>query len=216
MGNLGRAGYGATLEGLWPYSYDSCDVGTLSNQTLNGLPEAAVDSGATASDGHLSYLPGQRLSRCTCNGENHPGPKHSDGTFVGRAAPEIDIFEAQVRITVRCTIDFSHCLQTTGQLGGGQVSQSAQWAVSAGNAYPLSLLTFFQPFNHGYLWDNTTDNMYIADPDASSLNTFIGNVLQQATSVVTQTNQNCYEGGSGCYSVYGFEYEPGFDNAVRP
>jgi len=21
MGNLGRAGYGATLEGLWPYSY---------------------------------------------------------------------------------------------------------------------------------------------------------------------------------------------------
>lgn len=30
-----------------------------------------------------------------CIGESHPGPTHSDGTFVGRSAPEIDIFEAQ-------------------------------------------------------------------------------------------------------------------------
>lgn len=44
----------------------------------------------------LSYLPGQRLSRCTCsNSKDHPGPKHSDGTWVGRSAPEIDIIEAQ-------------------------------------------------------------------------------------------------------------------------
>ncbi|TFY73139.1 hypothetical protein EWM64_g10873, partial [Hericium alpestre] len=28
MGNLGRAGYGASLEGMWPYTYDACDVGT--------------------------------------------------------------------------------------------------------------------------------------------------------------------------------------------
>lgn len=110
MGNLGRAGYGASLDGMWPYSYDSCDVGTLSNQTLNGLPQAAVTTGDSATGGHLSYLPGQRLSRCTCDGENHPGPKHSDGTFVGRAAPEIDIFEAQVRLQVQCMIKHSHCL----------------------------------------------------------------------------------------------------------
>lgn len=62
----------------------------------------------------LSYLPGQRLSRCTCPGSSHPGPMHSDGTYVGRAAPEIDIFEALISD------------------GRGQVSQSAQWAVSAG------------------------------------------------------------------------------------
>ncbi len=37
MGNLGRAGYGGTLESMWPYSYDTCDIGTLSNQTLNGV-----------------------------------------------------------------------------------------------------------------------------------------------------------------------------------
>lgn len=57
--------------------------------------------------------------------------------------------------------------------------------------------------------------MYIADPTISSLNTFIGTTLQQATSVVTQTNQDCYEGGTGCFSVYGFEYKPGFDSSVR-
>ena len=113
MGNLGRAGYGATLEGLvsdfqvvlyvshnmqsqkWPYSYDSCDVGTVPNQTIHGQPVAATKNGA-GKEGILSYLPGQRLSRCTCEGESHPGPKHKDGTFVGRSAPEIDVFEAQV------------------------------------------------------------------------------------------------------------------------
>lgn len=57
---------------------------------------AATEGGDAGQGGVLSYLPGQRLSRCTCPGESHPGPKHSDGTFVGRAAPEIDIFEAQV------------------------------------------------------------------------------------------------------------------------
>ena len=40
MGNLGRAGYGASLEGMWPYTYDACDVGTLPNQTHNGAPLA--------------------------------------------------------------------------------------------------------------------------------------------------------------------------------
>lgn len=92
----GRAGYGASLEGTWPYSYDACDVGTAPNQTLNGLPTVAVTGGDPSVNGALSYLPGQRLSRCTCPGESHPGPVHSDGTYVGRSAPEIDIFEAQV------------------------------------------------------------------------------------------------------------------------
>jgi beta-glucanase (GH16 family) len=136
MGNLGRAGYGASLEGIvrpqsmlflsrsffgspfphlhflfthrstlislfdfclkWPYTYDTCDVGTVSNQTVNGQPVEATINGDHKHGGALSYLPGQRLSRCTCNGEDHPGPKHSDGSFVGRSAPEIDIFEAQV------------------------------------------------------------------------------------------------------------------------
>ena len=96
MGNLGRAGYGATLEGMWPYVYDSCDVGTVANQSINGQPVAATENGDKSVGGVLSYLPGQRLSRCSCPGSPHPGPMHTDGTYVGRSAPEIDMFEAQV------------------------------------------------------------------------------------------------------------------------
>lgn len=104
----------ATCAPQWPYTYDTCDVGTLKNQTLNNLPAAALVDGDEGKGGVLSYLPGQRLSRCTCEGESHPGPKHNDGTFVGRSAPEIDVFEAQID-------------QNTLVAG---VSQSAQWAVS--------------------------------------------------------------------------------------
>ncbi|TIB73153.1 hypothetical protein E3Q23_03085 [Wallemia mellicola] len=94
MGNLGRAGYGATLDGMWPYTYDACDVGTLQNQTMGNYPELAYTSGIEGKA--LSFLPGQRLSRCTCANEIHPGPMHEDGTFVGRSAAEIDVFEALV------------------------------------------------------------------------------------------------------------------------
>jgi len=113
MGNLGRAGYGASLEGMWPYTYDACDVGAAPNQTVNGQPLAATVGNDKSHGGALSWLQGQKLSRCTCPGEIHPGPIHGeDGSYVGRAAPEIDVFEAQVD-------------QNT--LIGG-VSQSGQWA----------------------------------------------------------------------------------------
>jgi len=72
MGNLGRPGYLATTDGLWPYTYNDCDVGITPNQS--------------SPDG-LSNLPGQRLPSCTCVNEDHPTP----GT--GRGAPEIDIVE---------------------------------------------------------------------------------------------------------------------------
>ncbi|KXN92138.1 Beta-glucan synthesis-associated protein KRE6 [Leucoagaricus sp. SymC.cos] len=113
MGNLGRAGYGASLEGTWPFSYDSCDVGTLPNQTYPGTQEPiwATSHGDPYNNDMLSYQPGQRLSACTCPGESHPGPMRSDGSYVGRSAPEIDIFEATVVKDVK-----------------GQVSLSSQWA----------------------------------------------------------------------------------------
>ncbi|KAJ7170547.1 beta-glucan synthesis-associated [Mycena crocata] len=180
MGNLGRAGYGASLEGMWPYTYDECDVGTAQNQTHDGEPLAATINGDKGKGGALSWLPGQKLSRCTCPGESHPGPKHSDGTFVGRAAPEIDVFEAQINSKLVA-----------------EVSQSAQWA----------------PFNAAYEWFNSSENLQITDPTISQLNTFTGSVTQQATSVVTATDPACYEQNGGCFSVYGFEYKPGFDGA---
>lgn len=55
MGNLGRAGYGASVEGLWPYTYDSCDVGTLANQTFadGSGPDAALTTGDPSVGGTL-------------------------------------------------------------------------------------------------------------------------------------------------------------------
>ncbi|KAL7285393.1 hypothetical protein ACG7TL_000488 [Trametes sanguinea] len=170
MGNLGRAGYGASLDGM-------------------ASARALIDSGATVNGdegngGVLSFLPGQRLSRCTCPGESHPGPVHSNGEYVGRSAPEIDIFEAQVGGS-----------GAPGKVGA--VSQSGQWG----------------PFNHAYIWDNSTDNLIIKDPTKSKLNSYRGGVYQQATSVVTMTNQAAYEFSGGEYSVYGFQYKPGFGDA---
>jgi hypothetical protein len=91
---------------MWPYTYDTCDVGTLKNQTAkDGTPVAATTGG---NGKELSFLPGQRVSACTCPGGDHPGPDVS----VGRGVPEIDIIEAQVDVS----------------LFEGQVSQSFQVA----------------------------------------------------------------------------------------
>ncbi|KAH7322095.1 glycoside hydrolase family 16 protein [Rhizoctonia solani] len=172
MGNLGRAGYGAPLEGTWPYTYDTHRRRDISK-------------------GEMSYLPGQRLSACTCTSESdgtdgqkmvHPGPKVND-RYVGRSAPEIDVFEAQVD---------QHTLV-------GAVSQSGQWA----------------PFNAAFVWDNSSSNLVISDGANSKLNTFVGNEWQQTTSVVTNTNQNCYTQEGGCFSAYGFEYKPGNDGYIQ-
>ncbi|KAE8200999.1 hypothetical protein CF336_g417 [Tilletia laevis] len=99
MGNIGRAGYGASNEGMWPYNYDSCDVGTMPHQTYfangTGGPLAAEVTGPyPESEGlGLSSLPGQRLSRCTCSASSdHPGPKHEDGSWMGRGASELDYY----------------------------------------------------------------------------------------------------------------------------
>lgn len=134
----GRAGYGATTEGMWPYSYDTCDLGTFPNQTAaNGTPAAAATG--SPGGGPLSFLPGQRLSACTCPGSDHPGPSVSDG----RGVPEIDILEAQVDVSVF----------------RGQVSQSFQCApynyqYEFNNATPAttiydSTLTSFNSYKGG-------------------------------------------------------------------
>lgn len=92
---------------MWPYSYDTCDLGTFPNQTaMDGTPAAAAQG--SPGNGPLSFLPGQRLSACTCPGSDHPGPKVSNG----RGVPEIDIIEAQIDVSVF----------------RGQVSQSFQCA----------------------------------------------------------------------------------------
>ncbi|KAI5964076.1 uncharacterized protein KGF55_002018 [Candida pseudojiufengensis] len=73
LGNLARPGYLASTDGIWPYTYNECDLGTLPNQSTTNE--------------RMSYLPGQRLSKCTCFGNDHPN------IGIGRGAPEIDIIE---------------------------------------------------------------------------------------------------------------------------
>ena len=110
LGNLARAGYGATEDGVFPYSYNSCDVGIFPNQTNSdgSTPAAATTDGDPKADGALSYLRGQKLSNCPCSGEDHPNPTSS---MRGRGAPQIDILN----------------VQTTAKTGG-QISQTLRFA----------------------------------------------------------------------------------------
>ena len=207
MGNLGRAGFGASLEGTWPYSYDKCDVGTVINQTLfndNGEPwppnnTFAGDVGFN--DKHytrsISFLAGQKLSACTCPGDDHPGPRND----VGRAAPEIDVFEAQV----------SDKTMT--------VSQSCQMA----------------PYN--YLYDiiapdpNTPDLLnpterinktraFSSYQKEWQLNWYTGEATQQSLSGVGIASQTAVQNVANKYpeeerfATYSLEYKPGEDGYV--
>lgn len=184
MGNLGRAGYGASTDGMWPYTYDACDVGTLPNQTYANHtgPIAAQTTGVYVEKygPYLSYLPGQRLSRCTCNdSDDHPGPRHADGSWVGRSAPEIDIIEASA----------SHIRGSRGY-----ASMSAQIA----------------PFSSGYNLSDAPGSTEFFSQDAS-LNTYTGSVYQQAASGLVYTKRGAYQETLGEFSSYGYEYNPGSD-----
>ncbi|KAF2093205.1 beta-glucan synthesis-associated protein SKN1 [Rhizodiscina lignyota] len=158
MGNLGRPGYAATTDGLWPYSYhDDCDYGITANQSQG--------------DG-LSSLPGMRLPACTCVGEDHPNPGKS------RSAPELDALEASVGF-----------LDPPAGAGVGSASQSAQFA----------------PFD--LMWRPDPEFIELYDPTISNVNGYQGGVFQQAASVVTNLNNDWYDGKE--YQAYAFEYEPG-------
>ncbi|KAI0036076.1 beta-glucan synthesis-associated [Vararia minispora EC-137] len=177
MGNLGRPGYGGTTDGMWPYTYDSCDVGTFPNQTwANGTgPAAALHSDFSRSTYNfdLSWLPGQRTSACTCSGEDHPGPSNN----VGRGAPEIDILEQEHN-------------KTTGSIGG-VISQSMQIA----------------PFTHDYLYGNATqDQSIVYNSTISRWNTYRGSAVQQALSQLTTTPEDGFQGFGANPHKYGFEY----------
>jgi beta-glucan synthesis-associated protein KRE6 len=155
------------------------------------VPEVVLTGNDQYNDGHLSLQPGQRLSACTCEGDadQHPGPRRkgdSNRAFVGRSAPEIDIFEAQASTYEGVGVQ-------------GEVSQSAQWA----------------PFDQKYKYNNATGNVVVADWTITRANSYSGGAYQQATSMVTKSPQNCYEHTGQCYAIYGFEYKPGFDDGVR-
>lgn len=121
QGNLGRPGYLATTDGMWPYSYNSCDSGILPNQSSIASPfyqeEATFRNNGKRG---LSWNPGMRTPSCTCSGEDHPGPN----TNVGRGVPELDVLEAQIN-TAKGVGEASQSLQT------GPFSNKHKWDQSA-------------------------------------------------------------------------------------
>ncbi|CEQ40473.1 SPOSA6832_02100 [Sporobolomyces salmonicolor] len=162
MSNIGRAGFGGSLDGTWPYV---CDVGTLANQTnpLTGEPKFTKAEGDQYNTYSLSYLPGQRFSRCTCSSEtDHPGPQYANGTWKGRGAAEIDIFEATVSEATEI----------------GQISQSAQWAPFNPSYTYINTSTEYVEF-----FDNTFE---------TAANTYLGGAYQQGNTHNTTTDYQTY------------------------
>ncbi|GAA5900699.1 hypothetical protein JCM6882_000943 [Rhodosporidiobolus microsporus] len=180
MSNLGRAGHGGSLDGTWPYVYDTCDVGTLPNQTdpTTGLPDLDPSKGDQYANGDLSHLKGQRFSRCTCPEEtDHPGPQYKNGTWKGRGASELDIFEATV----------------LASQGIGEISQSAQWA----------------PFNPSYAIDNSSTDYvdYTTNDFLTEANVYLGGTTQQVTSGLSHTDADTYNSTTN-FALYGLEHIP--------
>jgi len=184
MGNLGRPGYLGSTEGLWPYSYDSCDTGIMPKQLYwNETGPAATVEGTgiyskpTPDDPNgpdrLSWLPGMRFPSCTCPGEDHPGPNVN----VGRSAAELDVIESQI------------------QYHGAFHSYASQSMQTA-------------PFDAGYQWHNTSNDFRVYNRTVTRINDYIGGPLQECTSGLTQVPDDGYEFGGQRYVRYGVEYEP--------
>jgi len=86
-------------------------------------------------------------------------------------------------------------IEATVADGVAHVSLSAQWA----------------PFNAGYRFLDVP-GAYELHSDVTVINDYRGGVWQQTTSGLANTNQTCYEFIGGCFTTYGFEYKPGFDD----
>ncbi|ETS60663.1 hypothetical protein PaG_04559 [Moesziomyces aphidis] len=179
QGNLGRPGYGATNEGMWPYSYQGCDTGALPNQTyINGTgPPKALDARGLFSasyNNELSWLPGMRYTSCNCPGTEHPGPNHG----VARSAPELDILEAKINVAG----------------GHGETSQSLQMA-------PFDVDYYYGNSTAAgdiRIWDANTE-----------LNSYKGGAIQEAVSALSQVPDVAYENTvGGRYVTFGVEYSP--------
>ncbi|KAG7100302.1 hypothetical protein E1B28_002077 [Marasmius oreades] len=180
MGNLGRPGYRATTDAMWPYSYDECDLGTFPNQTEKGTTGLLLKDNAWPQfDSKLSVLNGQRLSACTCPNSDHPGPfgkfdqSDTNPRYRGRGVPEIDILE----------------VQKDDQSPGNVASQSAQFA----------------PFSRDYQVDMSGYTIF--DQSRTHPNGWNGSPLQQAVSGLTRVPDDGFQGAPNRrFVTYGFEY----------
>lgn len=167
---------------MWPYTYDTCDLGTfIAQQDKNGNPSNETQLGK---NGIFSLLPGQKLSSCSCPGSDHPGPTVN----TGRGVPEVDMYVPShlgflVLRTYHCNCSFESQIDTT--TWKGQVSQSFQVA----------------PFDAQYLFNEA--GIDISNTSISKMNTYKGGAYQQAVSILTDIPDTSY-GGTGWITL-GFE-----------
>ena len=77
----------------------------------------------------------------------------------------------------------------------------------------VSLSCQLAPFNAAYTLTEVDGAYTIYDADITTLNAYKGGIYQQAASGLSHTNASCYELTGGCFTTYGFEYKPGFDDS---
>lgn len=118
----------------------------------------------------------------------------ADGTYVGRAAPEIDIFEAtvhdgigQVRHLVgfRVTMLSSQTGVIVVTMGSLQRESRALWAITDANSDPH--------LQAEYKWLNTSANMLIDNPELTVLNEYAGGTwpYPRNRTVLTRARHRC-------------------------
>lgn len=108
-----------------------------------------------------------------------PGEDHPGPSVnIARSSPELDILEAQI--------------QNHQGVSHGYASQSYQVA----------------PFDLSYEWVNTSDAVKIWDSDVTQVNSYKGNVYQEAVSSLTRIPDSGYVDSSNQYLTYGVEYHP--------
>lgn len=180
MGNLGRPGYAATTDGMWPYSYDNiCDPGITANQSSN--------------DG-ISYQPGMRLPACTCAGQDHPTPGKS------RSAPELDVIEATVSPLGPDNTDMTGVVSQSCQLAPFDI----WYQPNTGTLMPSCSYVYLSLCIEA---DKYTEFIEVYDDSISLLNTYQGAPFQQALSGLTNINNDWYDGNG--YATYNLYYNPG-------
>ncbi|PWY97432.1 beta-glucan synthesis-associated [Testicularia cyperi] len=108
-----------------------------------------------------------------------PGEDHPGPTVnVARSSPELDILEAQIQVHQ----GESH----------GFASQSYQVA----------------PFDQDYEWTNTSSAARVYDDTVTTINSYKGNVYQEAVSSLTQIPDSGYVDSDNQFVKYGVEYQP--------
>lgn len=175
---------------MWPYSYDTCDLGTfISQQDKNGNPPSSDTLGTPT--GTFSLLPGQKASACSCPGSDHPGPNVGSG----RGVPEIDMYVFRSG----CASFYSRKVLNYNQLPINSFEAQIEpvgWQGEVSQSFQIA------PFNAEYQFDES--GVQFLQPGAQKFNSYKGGTYQQAVSTVTNIPSTSYIGQG--WGTYGFEF----------